>query len=114
MSVGERDGNAALRQATAAALQHKARHGHWDPLAHRWRVSRDVRVAILSLVPPPTALSVDATGERLLGYELDVDPLAPDWTIELLDDREREARRVNDGVQVYDRATGKRVPRDHG
>ena len=81
MTVGERDGNAALRRATTILLEQKLRA--FDTSGRRWRSSADLRAALFSLVPVPRAVQVREDGEYLYGAPLDVDRTAPEWTLEL-------------------------------
>jgi hypothetical protein len=105
MTVGERDGPAAARRATTVLMEHglkpfpnrgirqdakldsdQVAELVADAMAaprYRWRLSADVRAALLSL-HSDTSSSMPMVEEHLLGYPVDVDEAAPAWTFELV------------------------------
>jgi hypothetical protein len=97
MAIGERDGPAALREATTILVKRHLpafprQYGIYEtPAWLRWRLSPDVVAAFLGL-HSPTGDALPYSQTELLGYPIEVDEAAPEWTLELLgEDLEKAA-----------------------
>lgn len=119
----EHDGVAAARRATSILTEHglpsfpsarrtipqsarltpeQAYELVWaDQPRARWRVSPDVRTALLSLHSASHA-ELPMVEEQLLGYPVDVDADAPAWTMEIRVDAAEVA--ANRSADAPDRA----------